>query len=176
MSRNSSQINVLNLIAAIFLWTIVAAWTVIIFYLSHENAVDSYARSANLIVIFKKFNINFTEQMIRHLAIVAEYSFLSLAIYLGMSYTNGISEAYSYAASPNKVIKHTNELFILYSFWLSMFIAALTEYFQIFVEGREATIVDIGIAAGSTSVVMLICRVAFMIRLRIMNETEIEYE
>ena len=99
-----------------------------------------------------------------------------LIIPLYLVIIGSISEKYSFAASPIKLVKHSNELCILYALWITIFIAALNEYFQLFVEGRDATITDIGFAASSAVVVLAICRVCFLIRLKLENKEEIDYQ
>lgn len=176
MVRDSSKINVLNLIVAIIMWLIVSAWTIVIFTLTSESAYVSYSRSLSVSTSLKSLGLEFSQVFIRKAAIVIQYGVLSLAVYLGMVYTNGISERLSFAASPIKLVKHSNELCILYSLWITIFVSSLNEYFQLFVEGRDATVVDIGIAAGSAVIVLLVCRIAFLIHLRILNREEIDYE
>ena len=177
MVRDSEKINVLNLIVAVFMWLIVGAWTYLIFRLSSENAFDSFDRSANIAVMFREsIGFSISQTFVRKGAIVLEFAFLAFAVYQGMFYTNGISSKYSVAASPIKVVKHTNELCILYSLWLTILVAAFNEYFQLFVEGRDATITDVGIATAGAIVVLLICRMAFLIRLRLENRDESEFD
>ena len=177
MAKETEKINVLNLIGAILMWIIVAAWTFLIFKLSSENAFASYARSLDFANLFFRWTgIELTQTIVRKGAIIGEFALLSFSVYFGMVYTNGISEKYSFAASPIKLVKHSNELCILYALWITIFIAALNEYFQLFVEGRDATITDIGFAAASAVVVLAICRMCFLIRLKLENKEEIDYQ
>lgn len=175
MGKRNSEINILNLVSAIFIWIITSVWIYIIFMLSMENGYRSYARSYNIISLIQEtVNIELTQTIIRKLAHIIEYGFLSVTIYLGLAYTNGISQRYSLSTVPRKTVKHTNELNIIYTFWLSTFISILDEYIQLFIEGREATLIDILIDSGSIVVMLLFVRIFFLIKLRLLRETEEE--
>lgn len=176
MSKNSSKVNVLFLIVSIFLWIIVASWVVIVFYLSFENGYVSHERSLNLVWLFKNtVDFDISEVLVRKLAIVVEFGFLAFTMYLAFNYTNGISEKLSYAQAKQKTIKHDNEVFIMYSFWLTVLIAILNEYMQFFIEGRNPSIIDVLIALGTTCSILLISRIAFIIRLKLFKQEEFEY-
>lgn len=176
MGKNSSKINILFLIVSIFLWLIVASWVFIVFLLSSENGFVSHERSLSLVWLFKStINLQVSELFVRKLAIVIEFGFLAFTMYLAFNYTNGISEKLSYAQAKQKTIKHDNEVFIMYSFWLTALIAILNEYFQFFIEGRNPSILDVMIAIGSTCSILLISRIAFMIRLKLFKQEEYEY-
>lgn len=175
MGKSKSEINILNLISAIFIWIITSVWIYIIFMLSMENGYSSYDRSFSLINLAKDtVGIEVTQTVIRKFAHIVEYGFLSLTIYLGLAYTNGISKKLSLSTVPRKTIKHTNELNIIYTFWLTTFVSILDEYIQLFIEGREATLVDILIDSGSIVVMLLIVRIFFLIKLRLLRRTEEE--
>lgn len=176
MSNNSSKINIFLLIASIFIWIIVAMWIFIIFYLSSESGFLSHQRSSYVVqIISDSIKLDLSDIYVRKFAKVVEFGFLAFTIYLGMNYTNGISDKYSYAASKQKTLKHDNELFIMYSFWLSALTAILDEYFQFFIEGRNPLILDVCIAAGSICSVLLLVRILFVIKLRILKQEEREY-
>lgn len=176
MNNNKPKINILFLIVSIFIWIIVAVWIFIIFKLAAENGLTSHERSSYIsLLLTDRTGISISDAFIRKLAIVVEFSFLAFAIYLGMNYTNGISEKYSYATSKLKTIKHDNELFIMYSFWLSVLTAILDEYLQFFIEGRNPLILDVCIASGAICSILLIVRILFVFKLRLLKQEEVEY-
>lgn len=176
MAKEKTRINAFFLVASIFIWLIVTAWIFIIFLLAVENGYDSNERSFYVFLLIKnQIGIAVPERFIRDFAKIVEYGFLAFTIYLGMNYTNNISEKYSYATSTKKTIKHDNELFIMYSFWLSSLAAVLDEYVQFYVDGRNPSIVDILISIGAICIVLLFVRVVFVLKLRILKIDEIEY-
>lgn len=175
MERSENNINVLNLLAAIFIWAITSVWIYIIFMLSSETGPESLSRSFAILRIIKEaVGVSLSQTFIRKAALVVEYGFLSFAIYMGLSFTNGISEKFSISYPPRKRIRHVNELNIVYTFWLSSFIAALDEYVQLFIEGRDALIIDFFIDAASIIVMLLLIRIAFLIKLMILKQSEVE--
>ncbi len=177
MERSKSQINIFNLISAILVWILASVWFCIIFFLATETKFDSYVRSQNVIEIFKEVaGIELTQLIVRKFAHFFEYSFLASAIYLGLSFTNGISSKHAYRYDQRKSIKHVNELCIIYSFWLSTFISIIDEYIQLFVDGRYASIVDILIDSGSIVISLLLVRILFLLKLMILHKNEDEYD
>ncbi|MCQ2466223.1 MAG: VanZ family protein [Clostridia bacterium] len=144
--------------------------------LAAENGIESHERSDYVVQIVRQIiEYDISEVLVRKIAIIIEFGFLAFTIYLGMNYTNGISDKYSYASSKQKTIKHDNELFIMYSFWLSVLTAILVEYFQFFIEGRNPLVLDVCIAAGSICSILLIVRISFVIKLKLLKQEEIEY-
>ena len=177
MERSKNQINIFNLISAILIWILASVWFCIIFYLATETKFESYVRSSYVIEFFKEIvGIELNQLIVRKFAHFIEYSFLASAIYLGLSFTNGISPKHAYKYDQRKSIKHVNELCIIYAFWLSTFISIIDEYIQLFVDGRYASIIDILIDSGSIVVSLLIVRILFLIKLLILHKNEDEYD
>lgn len=176
MTKEKTRVNVFFLVASIFIWILVVSWIFIIFMLAVENGYESNERSYYIYLLIKnQIGIGVSEKILRAAAKVVEYGFLSFTIYLGMNYTNNISDKYSYATANKKTIKHDNELFIMYSFWLSSLAAVLDEYVQFYIDGRNPSVLDILISIGSICFVLLIVRIVFVAKLRIMKVDEIEY-
>ncbi|MCR5803435.1 MAG: VanZ family protein [Clostridia bacterium] len=177
MERSKSQINIFNLISAVLIWILASVWFCIIFFLATETEFDSYIRSHNVIVFFKEvIGLELNQLIVRKFAHFFEYGFLSFAIYLGLSFTNGISPRHAYKFDQRKSIKHVNELCIIYAFWLATFISIVDEYIQLFVEGRFASIIDILIDSGSIVLSLLIVRICFLLKLMILHKNEDEYD
>jgi len=177
MDKSKNGISIFNLVFSIFMWIIATIWICIIFVLATETQFESYARSDNILMLIKQFcGLELNQLIIRKFAHIVEYGFLCFVIYMGLAYTNGISVKHSFGANPKKTIRHANELNIIYTFWLSTFVSILDEYIQLFIEGREASIVDIFIDSGSIITMLLIVRIMFLLKLVILRKKEEDFD
>ena len=172
------DISVPDLIAAIIFWFLLAAWIIVLFYLSSESGIESTERSNNLLktleLLFGEGNI--TETVIRKGAHITEYAILTFLAFMAVRFTNRISVAGSYAESPVKLIKSDNEMYITLSLWLSTLTAVVDEYHQLFIEGRNGSIIDVLIDEIGIIVVLIIIRIIFSIILARLGRKELSYE
>lgn len=173
------DISVPDLMAAIFFWFLTASWIVFLFYLSSETGEQSSARSSealnNVRLIFGE-DIFVTEDMLRKLAHVIEFSILTVLSFIAVRFTNKISFIRSYAESPVKLIKSDNEMYIAISLWMSLLTAVVDEYHQLFVDGREGKMRDVLVDAIGIIIVLIVIRIIFTIYLKYIGRNEIRYE
>ena len=171
------DINILYLITSIILWILVTLWIVEIFKLSSEIGEMSAKRSLNL-YNYLNYYIGFnyvTDDILRKLAHVFEFSILAVLSFFAVNTTNKISPKVAYSESKMKLIKSDNEMFILISLWISTLYAILDEYHQLFVVGRDGTILDVLIDLIGIVIVLILIRVIFTIYLKTKGRTEIVY-
>lgn len=170
------DISIPYLLTSIASWLMTLIWCFYIFMLSDESSADSSSRSQFYAdFISSLIKIDFPEAVVRKMAHGFEYSFLALLIFLAFYTTNYISKSKSYANSSEKVIKSDNEVFILFSLWLSTLYAISDEYHQIFVQGRSGSIVDVGVDLIGIIVMLVIIRVVYSLKLKSENKEEIRY-
>lgn len=177
-NREIKEISYFYVLASVVMWIITVVWMIFIFKLSSESASESSNRSAFFLYIVNDIlgKEIFTELTLRKLTHVLEYSILALVSFLAIRFTNKISPSVAYSESRVKIIKSDNEMYIVYSLWLSLFYACLDEYHQLFVEGRSGEITDVGLDAIGVIIVLLIIRIAFSLYLKGHGEEEVRYE
>ena len=105
----------------------------------------------------------------------AEYALLTLLSFLALSSTNKISSKTSYAESPVKLLRSDNEMNIIFTLWFTVLNAIFDEYHQLFVIGRDGSIIDVLIDLIGIVLVLVIIRIAFSIYIRSKGRTEIVY-
>ena len=172
------DISVFNLTAAIISWILTVAWMILIFYLSSENGAESTERSNSVLKLIELIigDDLVTDEIIRKVAHVLEFSVLTVLAFCSARFTNKISHIKSYAESPVKLVKSDNEMYIAITLWLSLLTAVLDEYHQLFVEGRDGSIRDVLIDAIGIIIVLIIIRIIFTIYLKYLGRNEIRYE
>lgn len=172
------DINILYLITSIILWILVTLWIVEIFKLSSEIGEMSAKRSLNL-YNYLNYYIGFnyvTDDILRKLAHVFEFSILAVLSFFAVNTTNKISPKVAYSESKMKLIKSDNEMFILISLWISTLYAILDEYHQLFIDGRHGSIADVGFDLIGIIPSLLLIRIIFTIYLRHLGKNEDRYE
>lgn len=178
LKKIGKDLSILDLIAAIIYWGLTAGWIIFIFKLSSENGTDSSLRSSALLetieLLFGRGVFN--DLLIRKIAHITEFAILTFLSFMAVRYTNRISVAGSYAESPVKIIKSDNEMYIVISLWLSLLTAVVDEYHQLFVDGRDGSIVDVLIDCIGIVIVLVIIRVVFSIYLKRLGKQEIRYD
>ncbi len=105
----------------------------------------------------------------------AEFALLTVLSFLALSSTNRISNKTSYAESPVKLLRSDNEMNIIFTLWFTILNAIFDEYHQLFVTGRDGTIIDVLIDLIGIVIVLVIIRVSFSIYMRTKGRTEIVY-
>ena len=165
-----------SLMAGIF-WILALTWVVVIFYLSSQGASES----SDLSHVFLSF-INevfgtelYDDSILRMVAHASEFALLTLLSYLALSSTNKISNKTSYAESPVKLMRSDNEMNIIFTLWFTILNAIFDEYHQLFVPGRDGSIVDVLIDLVGIVIILAVIRVVFTIYLRSKGRKEVVY-
>ena len=92
-------------------------------------------------------------------------------MYYAMSATDNISEdEYLFDASESASITTENETYILFTFWFAILYAVIDEYHQLFIYGREGRVTDLIIDAIAIVVVLIIIRLAYVIRTKFSSD------
>ncbi len=179
MSKNKNrEISYFYVFASVVLWIITIVWMIFLFKMSSENGEESAERSSFYLDLIESITGKslITEFMLRKIAHVIEYSLLALLSFLAIRFTNKISEKTSYAESRVKIIKSDNEMYIIMSLWLSSLFAIVDEYHQLFVSGRDGSIIDVAIDFGGIVVTLAIIRLVFSLYLRNIGKEEVRYD
>ena len=146
--------------------------------LSSDDATDS----ANFTMVFvelinnvagKQVVDNSTLRIVGHMA---EFACLAFLTFMAFDNTNKISYKTSYAESPMKILQSDNEMNIILTVWFTILNAIFDEYHQLFVAGREGSIVDVGIDCIGIIIMLLIIRVCFSIYLKARGRKEVRYQ
>ena len=144
MEKEKHSINTFYLVVSVFLWVFTVAWMVIIFMLSSDSGVESSEKSAFAVSVFYTYlKLIIPEVIIRKLFHIFEFSVLSIMIFLSSYSTNNVSETTTYKADAKSQIKTANEFCILISLWISGLYATFDEYHQLFVNGRNGSVMDV---------------------------------
>ena len=177
-SENKREVSIIHLIFAIIYWAFTLATVLLIYMLSSENATES----SNFTMLFvdiinslagKEVVNNSTLRVIGHMA---EFACLAFLTFMAFDNTNKISYKTSYAESPMKILQSDNEMNIILTIWFTILNAIFDEYHQLFVTGRDGSIVDVGIDCIGIILVLLIIRVVFTIYLKARGRKEIRYQ
>ena len=177
-AKGNREISYFYVFASVVLWIITIVWMVFIFRMSSESGEDSSERSKFYLDVItsitgKKIISEYTLRKVSH---VIEYSILAILAFLAIRFTNKISEKTSYAESRVKIIKSDNEMYIIMSLWLSSLFAIVDEYHQLFVSGRNGSILDVAIDFAGIVITLIIIRLAFSLYLRKIGKEEVRYD
>ena len=172
------EVSIIHLVFAIIYWALTLATVLLIYTLSSDDANES----ANFTYVFvelinsfagKPVVDNFTLRVIGHMA---EFGCLAFLTFMAFDNTNKISYKTSYAESPMKILQSDNEMNIILTVWFTILNAIFDEYHQLFVTGRDGSIVDVGIDCIGIIIVLLIVRVVFTIYLKARGRKEVRYQ
>lgn len=163
-------------LAAIF-WILTITWIIVIYFLSNQNSNDSSSMSHMIMnIINELLNTNVEDDSsIRMVAHSSEFALLTVLSYIALSSTNRISSRTSYAESPVKLMRSDNEMNIIFTLWFSVINAIVDEYHQLFIKGRDGTILDVLIDLIGIVIVLILIRVIFTIYLKTKGKTEVVY-
>ena len=165
-----------SLLAGIF-WILSLTWVVVIFYLSSQAASESSDLSHIFLnTVNELFSVEVQDDsVIRTVAHATEFALLTFLSYMALSSTNKISNKTSYAESPVKLMRSDNEMNIIFTLWFTIINAIFDEYHQLFVIGRDGSIMDVLVDLIGIVLVLIIIRVVFTIYLRTKGRSEIVY-
>ena len=175
--KQAKEISIRYIFLAIIFWFLTLSWIVMIFKMSAENASESSELSYKVLSFFNEiFNTEINDDsVLRMIAHAAEFALLTVLSYLALSSTNRISNKTSYAESPVKLMRSDNEMNIIFTLWFTIINAIFDEYHQLFVTGRDGSILDVLIDLIGIVVVLIVIRVVFSIYLRTKGRTEVVY-
>ena len=106
------------------------------------------------------------DSVLRTFAHATEFAWLTFLSYMALSSTNKISNKTSYAESPVKLLRSDNEMNIIFTLWFAILNAIFDEYHQLFVIGRDGSIMDVLVDLIGIVLVLIIIRVVFTIYLQ----------
>ncbi len=177
-AENQRDVSIIHLVFAIIYWALTLATVLFIYMLSSNNATDS----SNFTMLFvdvinslagREVIDNSTLRMIGHMA---EFGCLAFLTFMAFDNTNKISYKTSYAESPMKILQSDNEMNIILTIWFTILNAIFDEYHQLFVNGRNGSILDVGVDCIGIVIVLLIIRVSFTIYLKAKGRQEVRYQ
>lgn len=151
-------------------WFLSVAWLSVIIYLSCEAAADSTVRSMGVVDSISKYlGIELSETLIRKGAHVSEFGLFSFLLYFALLFTNRISIDYSFKGTESNYIRSENEYCIVFTLWISTMFAFVSEYLQLYVDGRSGSVVDVLVDLVGVILVLIIVRLFFSINIMIHN-------
>lgn len=171
------EISARYVLLSVFFWILTIAWIIVIFGFSSDTAAESSEVSNTILeYINELFSTNIEDDTIlRMVAHSAEFAILTALSFAALSSTNRISNKTSYSESPVKLLRSDNEMNIIFTLWFAILNAIFDEYHQLFVTGRDGSIIDVLIDLIGIVVVLVIIRVCFAIYMRTKGRTEIVY-
>ena len=178
IAENKKEVSVIHLIFSIIYWSLTLATVMLIFMLSSDNANDS----ANFTYVFVELINSMAGQQVvdnstlRVIGHMMEFGCLAFLTFMAFDNTTKISYKTSYAESPMKILQSDNEMNIILTIWFTILNVIFDEYHQLFVAGREGSIVDVGIDCIGIIIVLLIVRVVFTIYLKARGRNEVRYQ
>ena len=138
--------------------------------------VSTRLSSSVLNILNELFNLELDDDsVLRTFAHASEFALLTVLSYMALSSTNKISRKTSYAESPVKLLRSDNEMNIIFTLWFAIVNAIFDEYHQLFVTGRDGSIVDVLVDLIGIIFVLIIVRVIFTIYMRYKGRTEVVY-
>ncbi|MBR4556218.1 MAG: VanZ family protein [Clostridiales bacterium] len=175
--KNFKEISVKYVFLAGIFWILTLSWIVVIFLLSADTATQSSNLSRTVLQFINElFNMEVQDDAIlRVCAHASEFALLTVFSYLALSSTNKISVKTSYAESPVKLLRSDNEMNIIFTLWFTIINAIFDEYHQLFIDGRDGSIVDVLIDLIGIILVLIIVRIIFTIYMKTKGKSEIIY-
>lgn len=174
---HEKEISLRYLFLAVLFWFLTLVWIVVIYCLSNQTAVESSGLSHMFLSFINEiFNSNYTDDsIIRSVAHSSEFALLTVLSYIALSSTNKISNKTSYSESPVKLMRSDNEMNIIFTLWFTVINSIFDEYHQLFVIGRDGSILDVLIDLLGIIIVLIIIRVIFTIYLKTKGRSEVVY-
>ncbi len=174
---HSKEISIRYSLFAFVFWVLTLAWIAVIFHLSAQTAGESSNLSQAILGFFNEvFNTDMTDDgVLRMVSHASEFALLTLFAYMALSSTNKISNKTSYSESPVKLMRSDNEMNIIFTLWFAILNSIFDEYHQLFVPGRDGSILDVMIDMIGIVVILIIIRVVFTIYLKTKGRTEVVY-
>jgi len=177
-TEKKREVSIIHLIFAIIYWAFTLATVLLIYILSAEDASESSSFTMVFVELIntvagKAIVDNSTLRVIGHMT---EFGCLAFLTFMAFDNTNKISYQTSYAESPMKILQSDNEMNIILTIWFTILNAIFDEYHQLFVSGRDGSIVDVGIDCIGIIIVLLIVRVVFTIYLKARGRKEVRYQ
>lgn len=175
--KNAKEISIRYVFLAALFWILTLSWIVCIFMLSADTASESSDLSNTVLMYINElFNMNIKDDgVLRVIAHASEFALLTVFSYLALSSTNKISTKTSYAESPVKLLRSDNEMNIIFTLWFTIINAIFDEYHQLFVDGRDGSILDVLIDLIGIIFILIIVRVVFTIYMKTKGKSEVIY-
>lgn len=175
--RQAKEISLRYCFLAAIFWILTLGWIAVIYKMSSDTGTESSHLSNSILKLINDiFLVELDDDTIlRTAAHASEFALLTILSYLALSSTNKISKKTSYAESPVKLLRSDNEMNIIFTLWFSIVNAIFDEYHQLFVNGRDGSIVDVLIDLIGIIIVLIIVRVIFTIYMRYKGRTEVVY-
>ena len=175
--KNAKEISLRYVFLAALFWLLTLSWIVCIFLLSADTASESSDLSNTVLqYINELFNMSIKDDSIlRIIAHASEFALLTVFSYLALSSTNKISTKTSYAESPVKLLRSDNEMNIIFTLWFTIINAIFDEYHQLFIDGRDGSILDVLIDLIGIILILIIVRVVFTIYMKTKGKSEVIY-
>jgi VanZ family protein len=177
IKAHEKEISLRYVFLAVIFWILTLFWIVVIFSLSNQTATQSSGLSQMFLNFINEIlNANYDDDsIIRTVAHSTEFALLTVLSYVALSSTNKISNKTSYSESPVKLMRSDNEMNIIFTLWFAVINSIFDEYHQLFVVGRDGTILDVLIDLIGIVIVLILIRVIFTIYLKTKGRTEIVY-
>ena len=177
MTVHEKEISIRYCVLAFIFWVMTLSWIVTIYYMSAQTGAQSSQMSHGFVSALNEiFGLNIQDDsIVRMVAHAAEFALLTFLSYMALSSTNKISNKTSYAESPVKLLRSDNEMNIIFTLWFTIINAIFDEYHQLFIDGRDGSIVDVLIDLIGIILVLIIVRIIFTIYMKTKGKSEVIY-
>ena len=175
--RRAKEISIRYSVLAAIFWILTLSWIAFIYKMSSDTGVESSNLSNSVLNLLNEiFNLELDDDsVLRTVAHASEFALLTIFSYMALSSTNKISRKTSYAESPVKLLRSDNEMNIIFTLWFAIVNAIFDEYHQLFVTGRDGSIIDVLVDLIGIILILIIVRVIFTIYMRYKGRTEVVY-
>ena len=175
--RRAKEISIRYSVLAAIFWILTLSWIAFIYKMSSDTGVESSNLSNSVLNLLNEiFNLELDDDsVLRTVAHASEFALLTVFSYMALSSTNKISRKTSYAESPVKLLRSDNEMNIIFTLWFAIVNAIFDEYHQLFVTGRDGSIIDVLVDLIGIILILIIVRVIFTIYMRYKGRTEVVY-
>lgn len=175
--RRAKEISIRYSVLATIFWILTLSWIAFIYKMSSDTGVESSNLSNSVLNLLNEiFNLELDDDsVLRTVAHASEFALLTVFSYMALSSTNKISRKTSYAESPVKLLRSDNEMNIIFTLWFAIVNAIFDEYHQLFVTGRDGSIIDVLVDLIGIILILIIVRVIFTIYMRYKGRTEVVY-
>ena len=175
--RRAKEISIRYSVLSAIFWILTLSWIAFIYKMSSDTGVESSNLSNSVLNLLNEiFNLELDDDsVLRTVAHASEFALLTVFSYMALSSTNKISRKTSYAESPVKLLRSDNEMNIIFTLWFAIVNAIFDEYHQLFVTGRDGSIIDVLVDLIGIILILIIVRVIFTIYMRYKGRTEVVY-
>jgi VanZ family protein len=121
-------------------------------------------------------NIDISAAMLRNAMHIIEFSMLTALSYFAFVVSSRVSDNYSFVQLSQTDMKSSFEMNASFSLWITVLYSVLDEYHQLFVAGRDGSIIDVLIDILAGTVVLVVFRIVLAMYLLLKKRKKLKTE